>query len=302
MSENNPLTSFFRKSKLSLQLPSKGRWYPHESLILDNNGGVEVFAMTASDDIKFRTGDITQSGKSTYDLIRSCLPGILNPGIIPSVDIDHIWLAIRLASYGPEFEFKVTVPGTNLTRTVKLDIKNLLTEKFSENWDNELSIEDENGQKLTINITPITLENLFSTNKNITRQKKVLNKSFDQDENIIDDNSFLNTVNELTNTAIELLCSSIQTLSFEDADGKGFTLDASNPQERKQIDNTIQNLDVEYFNAIRDHLEKQRKKFTLLTPIQASTKEEIAAGAELCWQAEIIFAGSNFLPNAKTNI
>src|SRR5271166_1934868 len=72
----NPLTSFFRKSKLPLLLPSRGQWYPKNSLNYDISGQLPVFAMNATDDIKLRTGDATMSGKNIYEVIQSCIPSI----------------------------------------------------------------------------------------------------------------------------------------------------------------------------------------------------------------------------------
>jgi len=71
-----------------------------------------------------------------------------------------------------------------------------------------------------------------------------------------------------------------------------------------QINKIIREMDIEYFNAIRDHLEAQRKKYTFLTPNQISTQKEISAGAPTEWTSEITFMGSSFLPenNAKQTI
>ena len=94
-----------------MTLPSRGQWYPKNGLSYDSSGKVPVFAMNASDDIKFRTGDATMSGKNIYEVIQSCIPNITEPENIPHIDIDSILLAIRVASYGAEFEFSVSVPG-----------------------------------------------------------------------------------------------------------------------------------------------------------------------------------------------
>lgn len=303
--EINPLSSFFRKKKLSLYLPSKGKWYPENSLTLDSDGSLPVFAMTASADIKFRAGDISLSGKSTYEIIKECIPNIINPEFIPSTDIDTILLAIRLASYGDEFECNVTIPNTKLIRTIKLSLTDLLNEINSrkEKWDENIIIEDESGQKVSLTIYPISLKYLFQTSKNINNQRKILSKNFDSDDNLKDESAFTNSVTQLTNTAIELLCASIKTLELIDKDNNTIaSFTANNPQEANQITNTVKSMDIEYFNAIRDHLETQRKKYSYLTPLQTSTQKEITAGAPKEWASEITFMGSSFLPENNANI
>ena len=304
----NPLSSFFRKKKLSLYLPSKGQWYPENSLTLDSDGSLPVFAMTAAGDIKFRAGDISLSGKSTYEIIKECIPNINNPEVIPSVDIDSILLAIRLASYGDDFQTQISVPNTKLTRNIKLSLSELLNEIISrkDKWDENIIIEDETCQKISLTIYPISLKYLFQTSKNINNQRKIMSKNFDSDDNLKDESAFVNSVNQLTNTAIELLCASIKNLELIDKDGNIIaSFVANNPQEISQISNVVKSMDIEYFNAIRNHLEGQRKKYSYITPIQISTQKELIAGAPKEWTAEITFMGSSFLPeqnNVKTNI
>ena len=300
--QGNPLAAFFRKSKLSLTLPSHGKWYPKNSLTYDTNGKLPVFAMNASDDIKFRTGDATMTGQNIYVVIKSCVPNINQPNVIPHIDIDSILLAIRVASYGPDFDFSVSVPNTTLVRTIKLDANQLLTEIASrqDKWDEDITIEDETGQTLSLVVYPIQLEQLFIASKNIFMLRRTLSKNFDKDENIKDEASFSTSMNNLTTSAIDLLCSSIKKLVLTSPTGNILlTLDADNPQDAAQIKQTIHQLDIEYFNAIRDHIDIQRKKYVFLSPEQKSTDKEIEAGAPETWVAELTFMGSNFLPEPK---
>jgi hypothetical protein len=302
--EANPLSSFFRKKKLSLFLPSKGQWYPENSLKLDEDGSLPVFAMTATSDIKFRAGDINLSGKSTYELIKECVPGILQPELIPNIDIDSILLAIRLASYGDDFDISISVPNTKLSRTITVSLIELLKEIINrkDKWEDSVIIEDENGQQVSLTIAPIPLKYLFLTSKNIINQKKILTKNIDNDDTVKDEKVFENSVNQLSNTIIDLICSCIKSLELTDINKN--IVASFTDKDSVQINKIIREMDIEYFNAIRDHLEAQRKKYTFLTPNQISTQKEISAGAPTEWTSEITFMGSSFLPenNAKQTI
>jgi hypothetical protein len=305
-SETNPLTAFFRKSKLSLSLPSRGKWYPVGSLNLDQSGGLPVYAMTATDDIKIRTGDATMTGRNIYEVIQSCIPGITQPEFMPHIDLDSALLAIRIASYGSVFNFNISVPNTKLTRTISLDANELLVSlqkvSSSENstWDETVKISDETGQSLIAVVQPIPIKNLFQTSKSIFMQRRALTKNFDADENIKDDAIFTASMAELSNSAINLLASSIHSLKVLDKNGSTVTsLTTSNPQDAAQITQIIHQLDIEYFNAIRDHLDQQRKKYQFMTPMQTSTPKEVSAGAPETWSTELTFMGSDFLPEQK---
>jgi len=302
--EINPLQSFFRKSKLELLLPSRGQWYPENSLTLNANGGLSIFAMTATDDIKFRTGDPTLTGTNIYSIISDCAPGILHPEEMPHVDIDAVLLAIRVASYGDEFAFSVTVPNTTLKRKITIISSNLLKEiiERQEKWDEEIIISDETMQTLSVNVQPIPMKYIFSTSKSIVQQKKIITRNFDEDENIKDESAFNKSMESLTNSAIDLLCSSVKSLKLQNGSNEIImSLNASNPQDNLQIKHLIKNLDIGYFNAIRDHIEEQRKKYLFYSDIQTSNEMELAAGAEPTWRAELSFIGSDFLPEQKIN-
>lgn len=300
--EENPLSSFFRKSKLSLTLPSKGQWYPEGSLKFDKSGNIPVYAMNAEDDIKFRTGDATMTGKNIYEVIKSCIPNILYPENIPHVDIDSIFLAIRSASYGPEFTMTVSVPNTSLTRKISINATTLLSEIISrpEKWDEDLTIEDESGMKLILVIHPIFVHKLFNTSKNIFNIRKSISKNIDTNENITNENEFSNNINSIASNAIDLLCSSIFHLSMEDSAGNIIAeLDSTKPQDSLKIIETIKKIDIAYFNAIREHINAQRKKYIFVSDIIESSDQEIKAGAPKSWSAELTFMGSDFLPEQK---
>jgi hypothetical protein len=110
-------------------------------------------------------------------------------------------------------------------------------------------------------------------------------------------------MNELAICALNLMATSIKKITITDPSGNILLLlDSSNPQDDIQIKQMVQNLDIGYFNAIRNHIDSQRKKYTFFSPIQISTIEEITAGAPQTWTAELTFMGSSFLPEVKTMV
>ena len=102
----SPLTKYQRQPKQSIDLPSKGRWYSQGSL--EKSEELEVFSMTASNEIATKTPDTLLSGNTTVDIIKSCVPSIRNPWEIPLTDIYTILGVIRMASYGSSINAKNT--------------------------------------------------------------------------------------------------------------------------------------------------------------------------------------------------
>ena len=96
---DNPLRKYFRQPAIHLRLPSGGKFYPPGAIDLPPNGEVPILPMTAVDEITSRTPDALFNGSAVIDIMRSCVPNIHDPWIIPAVDFNALLAAVRLASY-----------------------------------------------------------------------------------------------------------------------------------------------------------------------------------------------------------
>jgi hypothetical protein len=67
----NPLANWFRQPKIYVNLPSKGKFYPAGSLDHSSTEEYAVYAMTAKDELMFKTPDAMISGQSTVEVIKS---------------------------------------------------------------------------------------------------------------------------------------------------------------------------------------------------------------------------------------
>ena len=140
MQTNNPLAGYFRQPKHYLSLPSGGRWYPPGSLEWSATGELAVYPMTASDEIALKTPDALFSGQSTIDVIQSCVPAIKDAWQIPSVDLDAVLIAIRIATYGANMEISPTCPKCQSISTYQTDLKQALAQCMGKKWADLLEI------------------------------------------------------------------------------------------------------------------------------------------------------------------
>ena len=120
----NPLTKHFRQPKLYLKLPSGGQYWPEGSLDLPENGEVAVYPMTAKDELVLKTPDALINGESTATMISSCIPNIKNAYDTPSLDLDAILIAVRIATYGEKLTITAPVPNSKWpdNRTISFGI------------------------------------------------------------------------------------------------------------------------------------------------------------------------------------
>ena len=117
----NPLAKHLRQPKIYIKLPSGGNYWPQGSLEKTENGEYPIYAMTAKDEITFKTPDALLNGQATVDVIQSCVPNIKNAWHCPSIDLDIILVAIRRASFGDTLTMTAKVPNTDIMKD--FDIK-----------------------------------------------------------------------------------------------------------------------------------------------------------------------------------
>lgn len=150
--QKNPLTAYMRRPKLFLKLPSGGRFWPEGTLDMPDNGELPIYGLTVKDELMIRTPDALFNGRATVDVIKSCVPNIIDPWKIPSIDLDAILIAIRVASYGEKMTIDVKIPGTEEKEPFEIDLRPLL-DSIIENttWEPEVKINND----ITIYIEPV---------------------------------------------------------------------------------------------------------------------------------------------------
>ena len=177
MQTSNPLTAHFRQPAVFLKLPSGGKnWMPN-SLNLPANGELGVMPMTAKDEIMLRTPDALMNGQGVVNVIESCIPQILNAWATPTVDVDAILLAIRIATYGDNMDIDSECPNCKSENKNSMNIGSLLVSIRSPNYNETLTVDS-----LTFKFK--SLNYLQSTKNNIAQFEEQKLIQLINDENI----------------------------------------------------------------------------------------------------------------------
>lgn len=153
MNEINPLKQYFRRPGLYLKLPSGGSGYTPADLVLPENGELPVYPMTAIDEITAKTPDALYNGVAITEIIKSCVPNILDPWKITSVDLDAVLIAIRAATSGGEMELETNCPECKEDGKYGLNLIGLLSNIKAGDYDSKLIFDD-----LTIKLRPLTFK------------------------------------------------------------------------------------------------------------------------------------------------
>lgn len=122
----NPLHKYFRQPAIYIRLPSQGKYYPAGAIEMPPNGEIGVLPMTTMDEVAYRTPDAMFNGAATVSVIQSCVPSIKNAWAVPSMDLDTLMVAIRIASYGHSLETESQCPKCQNEDSYGTDLRTVL--------------------------------------------------------------------------------------------------------------------------------------------------------------------------------
>lgn len=276
----NPLQKYFRQPKNYVRLPSRGKYYPAGALDLPVTGELPVYAMTAKDELTFKTPDALMNGQATVDVIQSCVPNIKNAWLMPSIDLDAVLIAIRVATYGESMDVSITVPNTTIKRDYSMDLRRALDDLMLGKFSDSLMI-----GSMKVNIRPINYKEFTDGAVKTFEEQRIYNVVND---NKIDDQTkldmFHQSFRKLTDITISMVSNSVVSI---EVDGETVT-DATHIRE------FIANADKNFYSAVMEHVTKQRESFSIKPIRVTSTPEDIKAGAPATFEVPVTFDQSNF--------
>lgn len=243
----NPLAKHFRQPALYLKLPSQGRWYADGAVNLPVTGEVPVYAMTARDEITLKTPDALMNGSSTVSVIHSCCPSIKNAWKMPTVDLDPLLIAIRLATYGNQMDFTTICPHCGTKNEKALNLNVLLEKITPADWSSPVVTHG-----LEISLKPQSYEDYNKSNMLNFEEQRIM--SLVQDENLPEDvklKQFDTMFQRLIETGINQVGRSIASIKLDDG---------TVVSESKYINEFLDNCDKAIWTAIKDKLEEIRQQ------------------------------------------
>jgi len=277
----NPLASYMRQPKIYIKLPSQGNYWPAKSISMPENGEIPVYSMTAKDELIFKTPDALLNGQSTVDVIQSCMPNIKDAWHVPSIDLDMILIAIRLATYGETMSIKHTIPGTKEEVEYDVDLRNLLDQQSQNIWAEQVAIDD----NMVVYVRPLTYRHMTQASMKSFETSRIMNMV--NDNTIPDDKKiemFQQSFAILTKVTVDMMSEGIYKIATSDTE----------VTDKKFIQEFVNNSDKVVFEKINNHL-TEMKKLNELKPLVCSTSEEQQAqGAPATYEVPINFNQSDF--------
>lgn len=247
--KTNPLAGFYRQPKIYVKLPSKGEFYPEDALDKSETGDYPVFAMTAKDELLLKTPDALLSGQSTVEVIKSCVPAITNPWKMPTIDVDAVLIAIRIATYGETMDVFSTCPECKEENKYGIELTPHLNSAQNINYPTTINVGE-----LVVHLRPYNYKQLTETNVKVMEQQRIY--SIVNDEKMSDAEKiekFGKSFASLTAMTVESIVGCIKRIDTPNG--------STDDQEfiKEFIDNTTR----EVFDTINQALADMKDKTTI---------------------------------------
>lgn len=277
---NNPLQKYFRQPKLHIRLPSGGKFYPEGALQLNESGEVAVYPLTAKDELLLKTPDSLMNGTATADVIGSCIPAIKQPWSMPSLDVDAVLMAIRIATYGDKMSITVKVPNTGDEKDYDVDLNGVMEQIMSAKYQDVIMI-----NSMKISLRPLSYTEFTQDALRSFEEQRVYNLV--NDDTVPNEEKlqrFRQAFNRLTDLTVSTVAKSIVSVE----------VDGTTVTDAKHLLEFMQNTSKEFYTKILDHIGEQRDKFAVKPFIATTTKEDQEKGAPETFEVPITFDQSNF--------
>lgn len=272
--KRNPLANWYRQPKIYIKLPSQGRFYAQTALDRSSNEEYPVYAMTAKDELMFKTPDALLSGQSTVELIKSCVPAILDPWQMPSIDLDFILIAIRIATYGENMEVGSKCPSCAADNSYDMNLTNWMGLFSNFSYKEIIDVD-----QLTVHIRPYTYREMTKTSIKTLEQQRVLD--IVNDDSISDEEKldrFGKSFIKLTELTVDIIADSITAIDTPDG----------SVADKPMIKEFIHNCPKEIFEKIQNHIGE------IKTQIDLKAQHVQCAECQTAYDLPVTMDQSNF--------
>lgn len=275
--QQNPLKNYFRQVKMFMSLPSGTTYYAPGVINFTDKGEVGIMPMTGQDELILKNPDALLNGEALVEVIKSCVPAVLNPRALLTNDIDALITAIRYATYDDSLETNLVCPKCKHENQFKLDLQYALDHMESLEQDYVINL----SSGLSIFVKPYSFPEILRGLHAQFEQAK-LQRALDS-ENITDEQRsdvFKKAFGELSKMTYDLMCKSILKVVDE---SKGI-----NVTDRNHIAEFVRNMD----RTTADKIQKLVKEIN-----EVGIKRTFTAKCDKCeheWESEIDFNPVNF--------
>lgn len=208
MNSTNPLSSYFRKVKSYIKLPSNGNYYDASVIeFKTQTNEVGIRAMTAADELQLKNPDALLNGEALKSILLSCVEGLHKPEKLLVNDVEALIIAIKVATYGDVINIEAECPVCNHNNTFGVNVA-LMFDDIKQ-LEPEYPVNLSNG--LTAFVRPYLQEHHVRASMSLFNQSKIV-KIFESDEDMDETKKismFSKTFVEMSKLTHSLICDNV---------------------------------------------------------------------------------------------
>lgn len=249
---NNPLKQYFRRPAIFLKLPSGGAMYKEGVILPTETGELPIYPMTAIDEITSKTPDALYNGTAIVDIMKSCVPNILDPWSINSIDFDAILIGIKTATGNNDLSISTECPSCKELAEYGINLVSILNQLTCPNYNRELEMDD-----LKISFRPLTYKEMNEAGLKQTEIQRIFISIQNEQDEEIKISKTQEAVKLVTETTMKVLSKTISYIKTPTAfvDSQEYILDF------------LKNCDKNIYETIRDY-NNELKIQTQIKPIK----------------------------------
>jgi len=210
---NNPLQRYFRRPALWVKLPTLGKWYTNGEVTFNERQEVQVFGITAIDEIMLNTPDALFNGHALETVINSCIPEVHDVKRLSQPDLDALFLGIKSATNNGKHEMTRTCVQCKHENTFDIQCNQLLDSMtYIEDSDTVINIDGD----IKVHIKPYDFEMRSLLIQHQLEERKALSII---EKNITDNNlekadQFARSLEKMSRLSFRLIADSVTAIEI----------------------------------------------------------------------------------------
>lgn len=219
----NPLQRYFRRPALWVKLPTLGKWYQNNEVRYNENFEVQVYGITAIDEILINTPDALFNGHALESVIRSCIPEVHDIKSLLQPDLEALFLGIKSASSNGKYEITRTCKKCTHENTFDLNCNHLLDSmRYLEDSDAVVNV----GNDIKVHVKPYDFDMRSLFIKRQLEERKTLSlieNDTEIDDNLLKASKYAKSLEEMTKLTFRLMSESIVAVEILGRDAQYVT-------------------------------------------------------------------------------
>lgn len=210
---NNPLQRYFRRPALWVKLPTLGKWYTNGEVTFNERQEVQVYGITAIDEIMLNTPDALFNGHALETVIHSCIPEVHDVKRLSQPDLDALFLGIKSATNNGKHEITRTCAACKHENTFDIQCNHLLDNMtYIEESDTVINVDGD----IIVHIKPYDFEMRSLLIQHQLEERKALTII---EQNITDNNlekadQFARSLEKMSRLSFRLIADSITAIEI----------------------------------------------------------------------------------------